>query len=99
MTVLFDAADPRRELFLTAQFGAELEAAHNSALYQFLVDTARQQANEAMAELVDCDAADLNEVRRLQNEVKRLNDMESWLDTAIQNGRMAYSELRHQDFE
>lgn len=99
MTTLFDAADPRREMFLTAQFGAELEAAQNSVLYHFLIDTARQQANEAMAELVDCPATDASVILRLQNEVKRLTDMETWIDTAIQNGRMAYADLRQQDFE
>lgn len=98
MTVIFEQGDPRRELFATARFGMELETAKDSPLYQFLIDRARDAANQAMLDLVAADATDVGGIMSFQNEVKRLQDIERWLDEAINAGQLAYDELHAADY-
>jgi chromosome condensin MukBEF MukE localization factor len=58
---------------------------------------AKQQAMTAMIGLVMTDAAEIDKVRAFQNEVRRYDDLVTWLAEIIEEGRAAEVYFREQD--
>lgn len=86
--------DETDELLRVAQRGLEIEADLRSPVVQHILDRAREAADQALGKLVEADPAKPEEVRNLQNEVKRHYDIATWIKDAVEEGRQAIEELR-----
>lgn len=90
--------DPTRdERYDIVREGVELEAAKKSAFYRFILATAAQEASKAYSALVDCDPTDVARIVTLQGTIRRYEDLEGWLDSAIEQAIEMYETLRDEE--
>lgn len=84
---------------LSIQIEAELRSRRSESLLVFL-DDAKEAAARAMVALVDADAEDFRAVRKLQNEVRRFDDLVGWMKQRLLEGPEAenvLSDLQRQE--
>lgn len=84
---------------LSIQIEAELRSRRSESLLVFL-DDAKEAAARALAALVDADAEDFRAVRKLQNEVRRFDDLVGWMKQRLLEGPEAenvLSDLQRQE--
>jgi hypothetical protein len=77
---------------LSIQIEAELTSRKSEALLVFLHD-AKEQAAKALVALAEVDADDPAAIRKLQNEVRRFDDMVGWMKQRLLEGPEAEREL------
>jgi hypothetical protein len=87
------AAALRRTSRLSIDLEAQLTSKVNSEPLLVVLHTAKEQAGEALAALVDVNAEDPKAIRALQNEVTRFDDMVRWLKQMLIDGPEADREL------
>ncbi|WP_213287585.1 hypothetical protein [Bradyrhizobium sp. sGM-13] len=87
------AAALRRTSRLSIDLEAQLLSKLKSEPLLVVLHTAKEQAAEALAALVDVDAEDPKAIRALQNEVTRFDDMVRWLKQMLIDGPEADREL------
>ena len=81
------SGDDDEALLRQARFGVALRRElQDSAVVKVIRAAARRSAEQAMAELVELDAARVDEVRRLQHEVRRYRDLDAWIEQALGQG-------------
>lgn len=83
----------RRDVELSAKVEVELTSRLRSEPLLVVLNAAKESAAEALAALVWVDAADQAEVRRLQNEVRRFDDLVKWLYELLIAGPEAERQL------
>jgi len=80
-----------------ATLDAALEVAHGlkkpSSALRFILDQARDDARQAVSDLVSCDPFDGNKVRDLQWKVTRFTDLHDYLAKIMEAGRYATEDL------
>jgi len=82
-------SEEQRRLLADVRLAVELRGARQTVLYQWLVETARLAALAATEELVKADPTNAGLIARLQGEVKRFYDIETWMNGTIQRGELA----------
>lgn len=86
--------DPElRELYAAVDVQFAAQAFLKTTLGQYLMRRADEERIDALADLVDVDAADTNKIRELQSTVKRADSIQGWLVEAIENGKNAEAQL------
>lgn len=86
--------DPElRELYAAVDHRLAVEAFLKTTVGQYIMRRADEERIDALADLVDVDAADTNKIRELQSTVKRADSIQSWLAEAIENGKNAEAQL------
>lgn len=86
--------DPElRELYNAVDTRLAVEAFLRTTVGQYLMRKADEERTDALADLVDVDAADQNRIRELQSQVKRADSIQMWLAEAVENGRNAEAQL------
>jgi metal-sulfur cluster biosynthetic enzyme len=83
----------RRDVELSAKVEVELTSTLRSEPLLVVLNAAKESAAEAIAALVYVDAADHAEIRRLQNEVRRFDDLVKWLHELLIAGPEAERQL------
>lgn len=78
-----------------AAIGEDIRDARKEAAFIHLFGSAKRAAIDARGKLVDVDPENQREIRRLQNEVKRYEDMALWIRTAVIEGQHAFDQLQH----
>lgn len=77
---------------LSIEIEVELTSRKSEALIVLLSD-AKEAAAAALMQLVDADAEDPKTIRRLQNEVRRFDDLVGWMRQRLIEGPEAEREL------
>jgi hypothetical protein len=96
------AADDRNEplddyelrLAQNAALGEEIKDARDRAGFILLFGEAKRKAIRARTDLVDANPEDAKEIRRLQNDVRRYEEMAHWVRTAIVQGEQCFQQLQ-----
>ena len=78
---------------LSIEVEAQLTSRVKSEPLLVVLHTAKEQAATALASLADVDPTDSIEIRRLQNEVARFDDLVRWLRQMLFDGPEADREL------
>lgn len=85
-----EARELMTNLLETARYGDAIRReVTNSKAVGYILVRAKQEKLKALEKLVDADPTNVPEITRLQNEVKRFNDMNGWLNDAIHAGEAA----------
>jgi hypothetical protein len=79
------------EMIRRAVFGKQVEAFLNSEIGQYLLARALAQKYNAQAEFATVDCAQVELVRKLQNDINQANDIARWLAQAVDDGVKALS--------
>lgn len=88
----------RRVIAASADIEAQLSVREGCRPVLIMLVTARQEAAEAMAELATIDlTAPISEIRRLQNEVRRFDDLMTWLRALVARGFEYDHEISEQE--
>ena len=93
-----DDDDPEGEALLDAlaaetRLSDEVRAALHSPLWQLLLQRAEAEAKDAYDRWLDVDPHDADAVRRLQNQGRRLRDMQAWIAETTERSAAAFEEL------
>ena len=83
----------RRDRFAAIELGLDAEQFLHTKLGQYLEKRALDTAMEAMQALKTCDPGDEKTVRALQNVIFRAESFTIWLDDAINQSKVAQSEV------
>lgn len=83
----------RRDVELSAKVEVELTSRLRSEPLLVVLNAAKESAAEALAALVHVDPANQEDVRRLQNEVRRFDDLVKWLHELLIAGPEAERQL------
>lgn len=83
----------RRDVELSAKVEVELTSTLRSEPLLVVLNAAKESAAEALVDLVHINAADQAEVRRLQNEVRRFDELVKWLHELLIAGPEAERQL------
>jgi hypothetical protein len=67
-------------------FGSEAESFLRSDLGQYLLDRSQDEINTALLALQDVEPRAYEEIRSLQNVIRRNQDVERWIGEVIQAG-------------
>lgn len=73
---------------------AEAKRFKSSAFGSYLLDMAAKEAGEAAQALCVVNPKDTEEIIKLQNDTRRLRDLNKWINQAIQIGNAEYSEYQ-----
>lgn len=86
--------DPElRALYIAVDLQHAAEAFSKTTIGRYVLRKAAEERTDALADLVDVDAADQNRIRELQTTVKRADSIEMWLAQAILDGQHAHAQL------
>lgn len=72
----------------------EAKRFRSSDFGSYLLDKAAFEAGEAARELTTVDPADTKRIMKLQNDARRLTDLNRWINEAIQIGDAEYAEYQ-----
>lgn len=86
--------DTELRLVQNAAIGADIKDARDKAMFILLFSAAKEAAIKAWKALIDVDPENPKEIRRLQNEVKRYEEMAQWVRTAVLEGEQAFEQLQ-----
>lgn len=75
-----------QELEDMVQFGEKVQQFVKSDIGRYLLDRSKAEIDDALHQLKDADPMCPNEIRRLQDVIKRNESVEQWLGEAIQSG-------------
>lgn len=89
----------KRAVADSAEIEAQLEATRGCRPLLTVLVKARAEAAEAMSVLTTTAPEDVQEIRRLQNEVARFRDLIRWLAQIVAEGFDADSEISDADRE
>ena len=82
------------ELLVDASAAVEVGLEHpDMTPIKAILALAREDAAAAMRKLVEIDPAQVNEIRRLQNEARRYESLVAWLRRIVGDGKDASDEL------
>lgn len=83
----------RRDVELSAKVEVELTSTLRSEPLLVVLNAAKERAADALAALVHVDSADQAAIRKLQNEVRRFDDLVKWLHELLIAGPEAERQL------
>ncbi len=66
----------------------------SSLFGRYLLDKAAVEAGNAARDLCDVDPDDKTKIIKLQNDAKRLKDLNKWINEAIQIGNAEYADYQ-----
>lgn len=75
------------------ELGVKAEEFMTSDIGRYLMNRASREASGALLKLSSVDPDDSKTIRDLQTKIKRCDDLERWLDEAIQVGKSEYISL------
>lgn len=85
--------DPQTQRLNAARLGIQLKEAQGTILWGFLMSRAADEALDATGKLATIDPHKWQEIQALQNDIKRWNDLKTWMEAAIQQGEQAEAEF------
>jgi hypothetical protein len=80
-----------------AQLGIEAEVFKKSNLFRFMVERSKLEVDRLTLELVETDAADEPNNRRIRQKIAEAKGALIWLREAIQSGTLARAQLNEAD--
>lgn len=83
---------------LSIEIEAELRSRRSEPMLVFLHE-AKEDAANALVKLIDVDAEDHATIRKLQNEVRRFDDLVGWMKARLLEGPEAEVELNQMQIE
>ena len=89
----------QRAVDVSLRLEADLDRGPEFTPLKAVLGKAKHQAQAAMIGLVMTDAACVEKVRAFQNEVRRYDDLVSWLAEIIEEGRAAEQWFEERDAE
>lgn len=96
MIELQDLPPEVRLLLAEVELGLDVEQFMQSKVGRYLVGRAMHEADQATEQLKTADPENSKEIRRLQNEIYRSNQVIEWLNEALQAGKNAEEQI-HQN--
>jgi hypothetical protein len=74
------------QLLDEVEFGTDVVKFLQSRIGQYLLDRSKEEVDRAVNELKVVNPVDIQQIRSLQNIIKRNEDIEQWLGDVVQAG-------------
>ena len=78
-------------------YDLEKQLRHKGAPICMILERARAEAAETLAQLVECDPQNSERIRALQERVKRYRDIHSWVHETVHDGHRAVDQMTGDD--
>jgi hypothetical protein len=92
---MINPVDPKevRELYSAVGLGIDAVAFLKTDIGRYLLNKAEEDRTDALADLVDVDPSNTEQIRALQSIIKRADSFQFWISEAIEAGKNAEATL------
>ena len=92
---MIGSTDPQevREMYSAVSLGIDAVAFLKTDIGRYLLRKCHEDRTDALADLVDVEPSNSEQIRALQSIIKRADSFEFWLSSAIEEGKNAEATL------